>query len=238
MSADNWISFVLQADRPLLLLLDSVFSVTVIGTLVIFEWRGIWVLLDLLLFPEHPSMNITICIVFGYGICFIVDTLQNRTVALSAHLDSKKLWLLRLAFEDVYLFMAKLGVIALWHGLWVFCESVVTDREGPNELVRVWIPITIGYLVPTLLLHANSIFVLEVVLDGGLADGIGCRVRVTMLENYLKVILRERESLRSAKLLIFSFSAFCQKSKFWKFLNPIRQRKTWRLKQQSRSIEH
>ncbi|OQV12596.1 hypothetical protein BV898_13161 [Hypsibius exemplaris] len=188
------------ADKPLFLLLDSVFSVTVIGCLVIFEWRGIWVLLDLLLFPEDSTASLIICLVFGYAICIIIDILQDQAIALSAYLESKNHWFLRLAFEDAYLLIAKLGVIAVWRGIWIFCENYVADRNGPEQFLRVYINIVIGYVVPTLLLHGNSLFVLEVVLDGGMVEGAGCRVRVTMLENYLKLCARNFKAKKERAL--------------------------------------
>ncbi|OQV12597.1 putative Cathepsin B-like cysteine proteinase 5 [Hypsibius exemplaris] len=179
-----------QADKRFLLLLDSIFSVTVIGSLVIFEWRGIWVLLDLLLFPDNPTLALLVCLVFGYLMCIIVDLIQNKAVAISAHLEAKNHGLLRLAFEDVYLLVAKWGVIIAWHGIWSFCENYVANRNGPDQFARLYINIVIGYIVPTLLLHGNSLFVLEVVLDGGLVEGEGCRVRITMLEHYLELCAR------------------------------------------------
>lgn len=38
-----------------LYLLDCAFSVGVVGTLVVFVWRGVWILFDLYLFPENPK---------------------------------------------------------------------------------------------------------------------------------------------------------------------------------------
>lgn len=40
-------------ENKFLYLLDSVFSVFVIGTLVILVWRGMWCILDRLIFPQN-----------------------------------------------------------------------------------------------------------------------------------------------------------------------------------------
>lgn len=43
--------------EPGLYILDCLFSVLVIGSLVVFVWRGLWVLLDLRLFPEDKALS-------------------------------------------------------------------------------------------------------------------------------------------------------------------------------------
>lgn len=43
----------LQSSRETALyILDCVFSVTVVGSLVVFVWRGSWALLDIFLYPD------------------------------------------------------------------------------------------------------------------------------------------------------------------------------------------
>lgn len=39
-------------DQPGLYILDCLFSVLVIGALVVFVWRGVWILCDLLIYPD------------------------------------------------------------------------------------------------------------------------------------------------------------------------------------------
>lgn len=45
------------SKEPGLYVLDCMFSVLVIGSLVVFVWRGLWVLLDLQLFPEDHALS-------------------------------------------------------------------------------------------------------------------------------------------------------------------------------------
>ena len=40
-----------------LYLLDCAFSVGVVGTLVVFVWRGVWILFDLYLFPDDHEYS-------------------------------------------------------------------------------------------------------------------------------------------------------------------------------------
>ena len=70
----------LQGTRdPGLYVLDCLFSVLVIGSLVVFVWRGLWVLLDLTLFPGDPALS-----AFGSLVCinslisYIIYTFLNH----------------------------------------------------------------------------------------------------------------------------------------------------------------
>lgn len=54
----NSLKVLLQVgERTSLYILDCLFSVLVVGTLVVFVWRGMWVLLDLFLFPEDEVLS-------------------------------------------------------------------------------------------------------------------------------------------------------------------------------------
>jgi hypothetical protein len=40
-----------------LYVLDCLFSVLIVGTLVVFVWRGTWTILDQCLYPSHPHWS-------------------------------------------------------------------------------------------------------------------------------------------------------------------------------------
>lgn len=47
-----------QGSRePGLYILDCLFSVLIIGSLVVFVWRGVWVLFDLVLYPDDKGLS-------------------------------------------------------------------------------------------------------------------------------------------------------------------------------------
>lgn len=46
-----------SAQDPGLYILDCAFSVLVIGTLVVFVWRGTWVICDLVIYPDDTRMT-------------------------------------------------------------------------------------------------------------------------------------------------------------------------------------
>ncbi|KAJ8944529.1 hypothetical protein NQ318_009692 [Aromia moschata] len=46
-----------MGDKTLLYILDCLFSVLIVGTLVVFVWRGAWALMDLFVFPEDEVLS-------------------------------------------------------------------------------------------------------------------------------------------------------------------------------------
>lgn len=53
-----WFFFLFQAkNEPFFYFIDCAFSVIVIGTLVVLVWRSLWVLFDLIIFPNDPDIS-------------------------------------------------------------------------------------------------------------------------------------------------------------------------------------
>lgn len=46
-----------MTEQTTLYVLDCIFSVLIVGTLVVFVWRGAWVMLDVFLFPKQDSLS-------------------------------------------------------------------------------------------------------------------------------------------------------------------------------------
>lgn len=78
--------FLLQSsDKTSLYILDCMFSVFVIGTLVVFVWRGAWVLLDIFLFPEDITWSSWVSLVsktFLKYVTIVNKYLYNRQYRL------------------------------------------------------------------------------------------------------------------------------------------------------------
>ncbi|XP_055340881.1 uncharacterized protein LOC129589964 [Paramacrobiotus metropolitanus] len=173
-------------DERCLLLLDSLFSVAVVGSLVVFEWRGIWLLQDLLVYPNNKDISVILSVLIGYYVAIMVDMAQKPAASFSAYLEKHYGWWSKLVFEDLYLLLAKICVLAAWRGLWVACEMWIRTPEYAVLLDRSLILCVVSYIIPTVLLHANSFFILEVQIDGGMADGAGCKVKCTVLNHYVE----------------------------------------------------
>lgn len=159
----------------------------IVGTLVVFEWRGIWTLLDHLIYPDNLKLSVILSLIFGYTVCILVDMAQPVAVGFSAYLERANKWWLRLTFEATYLFIAKVAVLAAWRGIWISCDEVILKPDQVINIQNAWITVASVYVLASAMLHANSFFILEVNIDGGMADGQGCKVKVTVLDNYLEV---------------------------------------------------
>ena len=48
----------MQGSRePGLYVLDCLFSVLVVGSLVVFVWRGVWAFLDIMIYPDDKKLS-------------------------------------------------------------------------------------------------------------------------------------------------------------------------------------
>nr|CAD7197939.1 unnamed protein product [Timema douglasi] len=112
-----------------LYVLDCVFSVTVIGSLVVFVWRGAWTILDIYLLPSSPDLSAWGSLVLGYGIVFFTFALQTPMKLVCNRLKG----IPRLLVADIYLFLSFCGTVNVWRGIW-------------NLLNIYFIPGTLSYL--------------------------------------------------------------------------------------------
>jgi hypothetical protein len=71
-----------KSKRKLLLVFSGVFG-------VILVWRGIWGLMDLYLFPDHPEFSYLLSIIFGFFI-LLVDDLELEELNSHRAIHPKK----------------------------------------------------------------------------------------------------------------------------------------------------
>uniref|UniRef100_A0A1B0CBC9 Uncharacterized protein n=1 Tax=Lutzomyia longipalpis TaxID=7200 RepID=A0A1B0CBC9_LUTLO len=114
--------------KPGLYVLDCVFSVLFVGTLVVFVWRGLWLLTDILLFPNDKHLSTYSSLIIGYGTVAVIFAIQPImsdffTVWLSSSPDkcTKRL----LNFGDTLLswFIISPLAIAHWRGTWDYMDQ-------------------------------------------------------------------------------------------------------------------
>lgn len=76
-------------EKASLYILDCLFSVLVIGTLVVFVWRGCWAMVDILLFPENVVWSawgsLVIRTMSGKFLPFINDFILDCWVLCGGH---------------------------------------------------------------------------------------------------------------------------------------------------------
>ncbi|XP_063701586.1 uncharacterized protein LOC134831710 [Culicoides brevitarsis] len=143
---------------PGLYVLDCIFSVLVIGTLVVFVWRGLWVFLDLELFPDNPIYSSWGSVLIGYSVVAITFALQP---VMKWACDRLEGWQ-RVAAADVFLFFSFIGTINVWRGVWhVLDNYFLTDNKELGD----WITHGVSIILLILLNCSNSVLVRGVYID-------------------------------------------------------------------------
>lgn len=143
---------------PGLYVLDCMFSVLVIGSLVVFVWRGLWVLLDMKLFPEDPGTSAWASIIIGYGVTGVTFSLQPLMRWTCDRLTG--FW--RVVVADLFLFFSFIGTINVWRGVWQALDTFFL----PNQpLLSNWITHGAALVLLILLNCSNSVLVRGVYID-------------------------------------------------------------------------
>ncbi|GAB6027522.1 hypothetical protein CHUAL_001770 [Chamberlinius hualienensis] len=161
-------------------LLDVGFSVIIVGSLVVFVWRGLWVVEDRLLYPDSNALSCWMSLAIGYTIVFMAYLLQKPSATLSKKLSSN---LIRVLFEDLFYLFASFGAITMWRGVWLFADVYIwpDDREISN-----WITSLFGMIGLIVLGAGNTMLAKGVVIDGGIKDGTGCIFNTEYLRKFFK----------------------------------------------------
>ncbi|KAL7296962.1 hypothetical protein TKK_0009402 [Trichogramma kaykai] len=141
-----------------LYMLDCAFSVGVIGTLVVFVWRGAWVLFDLYLYPDNREHSALGSLVLGYGIVVLTFGLQPAMRYVCAQLQG----LARLVAADAFLLLSFVGTVNVWRGIWNVLDLWLLP-EDPK--LSCWITHLGCFVFLVLLNCSNSVLVRGVYID-------------------------------------------------------------------------
>lgn len=152
-------------------ILDTVFTTCVVHGMVVFIWRGVWELMTIYvlpLIPEDLGVSPGVgTLSLGYGICILAMLGQNPVDRIATELiDYHKFY--KVLFEDMYIFLANVGSIALWHGVWTLTDAYFLPDD---KQLSAWLSHVIGYVSLTCLLASNSVVVAGCFLDGDLLNG-------------------------------------------------------------------
>ncbi|KAF6207527.1 hypothetical protein GE061_015973 [Apolygus lucorum] len=158
-------------------LLDCVFSVCVVGSLVVSVWRGLWSLLEIYLYPGEPAKSALASMAIGYA-------LVSRDIPSAAF--------------DIYLLISFSGTINVWRGIW----NCLNHFFLPNlPLLSFFITHSLCFLLLVLINSSNSILVRGVYFDCQ-EDGEQCvdfpcyYIRLFFQERRKKKLLRASEQRR------------------------------------------
>ncbi|KAL7739240.1 hypothetical protein ACLKA6_008716 [Drosophila palustris] len=169
-------------DQPGLFLLDTLFSVFVIGTLVVIAWRGLWGIFDLTLFPQDKAKSAWGSLLIGYLTVFITFVIQPLMRYVCRRING----ILKLIICDIYYLMIFFGAVNAWRGIWNLLDVYVYPDD---RILSFWITHIIPFLLLAALKCSNSILVRGVFID---AEGSGAEC-VHLPINYVRLhFQRER----------------------------------------------
>ncbi|XP_063982798.1 uncharacterized protein LOC135165439 isoform X4 [Diachasmimorpha longicaudata] len=177
-----------------LYILDCAFSVGVVGTLVVFVWRGIWVLLDNHLFPDNREYSAIGSMVIGYIIVAITFCFQP----VMRYVCSRLQGLSRLLAADAFLVLSFLGTVNVWRGIWGLLEVWLFPE---NMELSCWITHAGCFLFLGLLNCSNSILVRGVYIDAEEEEGKCVVFPCHYLRLFFKIEREKKEARRRTHLV-------------------------------------
>ncbi|BFF95785.1 uncharacterized protein DMAD_13116 [Drosophila madeirensis] len=168
--------------QPGLYVLDTLFSVFVIGSLVVIAWRGVWGIFDLTLFPKDKAKSAWGSLLIGYLTVFVTFLIHP----LMRYVCRRISGILKLIICDIYYLMTFFGAVNAWRGIWNLLDVYLYPD---NRLMSFWLTHIIPFLLLAAIKCSNSILVRGVFIDG---DGTGAE-SVDIPINYVRLhFLRER----------------------------------------------
>ncbi|CAH0396169.1 unnamed protein product [Bemisia tabaci] len=138
--------------------LDCFFSVFIIGSLLVFVWRGAWTLIDIFLFPGDPVFSAWYSLVIGYIVVFTTFALQPVVKKLVKKLEG--FW--RLCIVDAYLIFSFTGTINVWRGIWNLLSAYFIPS---SPTTAAWVCHVGCFILLILINSSNSVLVRGVYVD-------------------------------------------------------------------------
>uniref|UniRef100_A0A1Q3FSF4 Putative conserved plasma membrane protein n=1 Tax=Culex tarsalis TaxID=7177 RepID=A0A1Q3FSF4_CULTA len=178
------------SKQPGLYILDCMFSVLVIGSLVVFVWRGLWVLLDMELFPEDKALSAWASVLIGYGVTAVTFSLQPLMRWTCDRLTG--IW--RVIVADLFLFFSFIATINVWRGVWQLLDYYFLPE---NRLLSNWITHVASLLLLILLNCSNSVLVRGVYIDAEEPAG-QC---VVFPVYYIRLFFQKERTKKQKKIL-------------------------------------
>ncbi|XP_041372496.1 uncharacterized protein LOC121385781 [Gigantopelta aegis] len=158
-------------------LLDLLFSVLVIASLVVVVWRGFWEILNIYLSSDDVVISGCYSLTIGYVLVCLLALGQRPLKAICRKLgDATTIG--KVVFEDfVYLLYATVA-ITQWRGFWLIADELIFPT---NQNLSLWLTHSAGFGGLMLMFVSNSAMSRGCVFDGALKDG----AEVTMDISYL-----------------------------------------------------
>ncbi|TMW54886.1 hypothetical protein DOY81_000119 [Sarcophaga bullata] len=180
--------------QPGLYVMDTLFSVFVIGSLVVIAWRGLWGIMDLTLYPDDKAKSAWGSLIIGYITVFFTFILHPLVRWICKRIRG----LIKLVFCDLYYFSEFFGAVNAWRGIWNLLDVYLYPD---NRILSYWLTHLIPFLILAALKCSNSILVRGVYIDADEPGGECVDIPI----NYVKLHFeRERNKKRTAGQQIYS----------------------------------
>ncbi|XP_047507037.1 uncharacterized protein LOC125050974 [Pieris napi] len=147
-----------SSKETALYILDCVFSVTVVGSLVVFVWRGLFALIDIYLYPDDPAKSCWTSLIVGYSVVVVTYSLQVPMRWAVARLQGAP----RLLIADVYHLLSFASTVNVWRGVWGLLDIYFLP-DSPH--LSNWSCHIVSLALLMLLNCSNSILVRGVYID-------------------------------------------------------------------------
>nr|XP_018902842.1 PREDICTED: uncharacterized protein LOC109034258 isoform X1 [Bemisia tabaci]XP_018902843.1 PREDICTED: uncharacterized protein LOC109034258 isoform X1 [Bemisia tabaci]XP_018902844.1 PREDICTED: uncharacterized protein LOC109034258 isoform X1 [Bemisia tabaci]XP_018902846.1 PREDICTED: uncharacterized protein LOC109034258 isoform X1 [Bemisia tabaci]XP_018902847.1 PREDICTED: uncharacterized protein LOC109034258 isoform X1 [Bemisia tabaci]XP_018902848.1 PREDICTED: uncharacterized protein LOC1090342 len=154
----TWFSLSPKDNNIVLYSLDCFFSVFIIGSLLVFVWRGAWTLIDIFLYPGDPVFSAWYSLVIGYIVVFTTFALQPVVKKLVKKLEG--FW--RLCIVDAYLIFSFTGTINVWRGIWNLLSAYFIPS---SPTTAAWVCHVGCFILLILINSSNSVLVRGVYVD-------------------------------------------------------------------------
>ncbi|KAI5709739.1 hypothetical protein M8J75_002948 [Diaphorina citri] len=162
--------FRIRASQNMFLyVMDSFFSVFVIGSLVVFVWRGLWGLLDIYLYNADSVKSAAASLTMGYTLVFSTFLLQPLVKRVVSKISG--FW--RVFIVDVYLLFSLCGTVNVWRGIWATLDCYFETENPKHKVVGFWLSHIVCFLILVFINSSNSILVRGVYIDAE-EDGGKC----------------------------------------------------------------
>nr|XP_023017835.1 uncharacterized protein LOC111506853 [Leptinotarsa decemlineata] len=169
-------------DKTSLYVLDCLFSVLIVGSLVVFVWRGVWLMLDIILFPDNFTISSWGSLILGYICVVFAFLLQPAMRYTCERLNGFS----RLFVADTFILFAFFGTVNVWRGIWNLLNIFFLPD---NMELSCWITHWVCLIILILCRCSNSLLVRGVYIDAEEPAG-KC---VVFPCYYLRVIFRKKK---------------------------------------------
>lgn len=176
----DWFSFSFYFERSRHLLpdrlLNAVFSVVVVSSILNVYWIALGFTFDLAIYPTCVMSSVVASCVIGYVIIGVLKLSTKATADVSTKLEESGRHGLKLLVEDVYMFGANFSVILLWKGL-NSNAMLVSRAVGPLLMLDPCVVAVCNQILAFLVMALLDVSCLVVFkgpsIDGTLTEGRG-----------------------------------------------------------------